>query len=175
MAERQFRIGEEIKISKLETTLYTNVDVVVLEPLPKEAKINGSLIDNYVRIFNDTTQIVEIADTDIDSADSVGKFCVGSDGEIKLIITKDTYKTLEDAKQALKNYIVYYEVQAIEMIENMFVADVYDEGSKERLYPTKTLNVTDLIDFIVSYCRNLDLERGNEPFFKIKPATKLKE
>lgn len=175
MAFRKLRIGENIKILKLEKVLYTNVDVIELEPLPIEAKTNGSLIDGFVRIFNGTTQLVEINDNEIDNIENIGKFCVGSDGKIKIIITKAKYEDVESSKKDLNGYIVYYDIQPVEIIEDKFILDAFDRGTDERLYPSKLLSLNDLQNFITVYCRDLSLERGNEPYFVITPAVNLKE
>lgn len=166
-------LKDKLELDKFDISTYTNVGVIETKKLDEKMKLNTSLIDGYIIVIKDNTQIEEVEDGAIDSADNIGKFCCGSDGKLKLIVDKATINTIEKAKSELVKY------QAIVQLEDdltyetdMFDVTMINMGDKKPVFNTVILSGEKTLGYMKNNIDTIDLNTTNPIEFRIVPKLK---
>ncbi|MFC0903866.1 hypothetical protein ACFHWD_04070 [Clostridium sp. MT-14] len=175
MSQQKFIINEDLKISKVDTTSYTNVNAVILEPLPSSIKLSTNGVDGIIQILKNGEEILEISDLDIDSPDSVGKFVCGSTQEIKLIVAKDSITTLTQAKTEYKDTEIYATFREdLDVSQDMYDLTIINSVG-EKLFNSNPVTGNQAFAIVDSWTKTLDIKEIGLPTFIIKNITVNKE
>lgn len=171
MSQQKFILGKDLLVKSFDITTYTNVNAILLTPLPSSIKPSTNNIDNVIQIFNNGVEIPEISDLEVDALTSVGKFCCGSDQVIRLLIAKDdaTIKTLTDAKNSFNNNIEIYADfrEDLKIDPSMYDLTIYD-STGNKLFNSNPIGLTQIQSTIDSWTKTVDITEIGIPKYVIK-------
>jgi hypothetical protein len=177
MASMQLKVGENDLVGTLDTQTYTNVDAVVLKPLPDYAKQNTSQINHYVTIVDDTGAILpEVMDGDFDLIASIGSFAVGSSNVIRIAFAQGRFANITAAKIALEFYVVLFDLNdTASYVKDAYDVKIYDLGNSHKTFDSVIIGDQQLLDLMKSHIDIGDLgSNGMNPFvIEIYPQIKV--
>lgn len=118
----------------LDTTTYTNVDVVVTTAFSL-AKAGTTAADGMTRYYNKNgVELSEVAQADIDNTASVGKYYWGSDKKLYIIVSKGAYADIIAARTGLGTTKLTYQLKyPITSKKHLYV----DFGITNKIYAKK--------------------------------------
>jgi len=173
MAIRTVNIGDESLFRTLDTVTFSNVDVVILRPLPEYAKQNTAQVNNFVRVFDDMgDELPEIMDGDIDLPASVGSFSVGSANMIRIAFAKGAFVAVEQARNLVNNYSVTFQLTDTATYQSdAYDVKIFDLGTGAKIYDSIIIGDQQLLALMKSHVEVADLGPfGMNPFrFVIYP------
>jgi len=171
LSQQKFIVGKDLIIKALDTTSYTNVNAVVLSPLPTSIKSSTNGIDNIIQILNNGVNIPEISDLNIDAPASIGSFCCGSNQSILFIVSKDTVNTLEQAKTSFNNVEVYAEFREDLKIDPAMYDLTIIDSIGNKLFNSNPIGLTQVQATIDSWSKTVDIQEIGIPQYIIKNIT----
>lgn len=168
MAKQLLELGKSLQIMSLDKVTYTNVNVVNLKALGEDAQKPTSLVDGMVEIIDlKGTKLEEIEDGEIDQVSSVGKFCVGNDKVIKMVIDKSIVD-MDKIKETYEGYRIAYELrQDLKLDENNYDLKIYN-GMNEKLFDSCPVSLEEATNFISKYATILEVKEMGRPIFTLQ-------
>jgi hypothetical protein len=143
-------IGKKNYVARLDTTTFTNVDVVVLKPLPPFAMASTANVDGNVIIrTGDGTDVPEVSNGNIDLVASIGSFAIDSNNVIRLIFDKGIFPDLESARDTVSEFeIIFQLIKGASFVPNLFLVDVYDKVTGNMFYNSVQLDSEKMLNLI---------------------------
>lgn len=163
----------ELEFDNFDKITYTNVAVIRTKKLDENMKLNTSLVDGLIIVMKDGAQVGEIEDGAIDDAKSIGKFCCGSDGMLKLIVDKTIVDSIDKAKVELANHQAIVQLKdELEYENDLFDVTMIDRGTNKKLFNTILLNGEKMLGYVRNNIETIDLQTTNPIRFILDPKLK---
>lgn len=167
------KLIDKLEFDNFDKTTYTNVAVIRSKQLDENMRLNTSLVDGFIVLTKDGVQVTEIEDGALDDAKSIGTFCCGSDGKVKIIVDKTTVDTVEKAKAELAKYQAVTEMKEDLSYENdLYDVTMIDMGSNRKVFNTVLLNGEKMLGYMKNNVETIDLVTTNPIRFIVEPKLK---
>lgn len=160
-------------LESLDVVTFTNVAVIYSKVIDEYMKLNTSLIDGNVELTKGGVKVDEVEDGAVDNASSIGKFAIGSDNRLKLIVDKAVVNTVDLAKSELSKCVAVYKLRDNLMYEeDIFEVNLINEANGNRIFNTVLLSGEKTLAYIKNNVSNIDLNATDCIKFEIIPKLK---
>lgn len=173
MATRQ-KVLSAVDFLGYDSVTYSSVAVIKVKPFDAVYMMqNTSQIDGYVTLKKSATSIAEIEDINIDMPSSIGKFAIGSDNVLKIIVDKTVVTNIDQAKAELTGYTAYYKLASnLAYQDNLFEVNTINEANSNIIFNSVLLDGDKTMSYIKNLIQNIDLSESDGIKFEILPVLK---